>query len=433
MSVQWESAFALLELPSSLNTSTGYEGGTLAPANTGSSFFQNLLKKINFGGSFGNTSTQNTQTSQYNTTTQNQNTTNTGGTFSPGTVQTSSYDEEYQKILKQNLGGLPTINTTSNNKNNGVDVSIPTLTSANNQNNFLTKEEIEIRLQSFIKAVNDKKNSNNNPQTNSAVAPTLTPQQQQDYFNQTGKTWDSNYFNQRNFGYFTPEQAAVFSNDPYVKSIYNPSVRTDFSSDYTPAQQYINVMMNPGNFSRILGSVGELDVRLFKILSGGWLETKASNFGLNTNGAPDTVIKPQYGCQTAMSSLSASGPVKVCNTSTCVVSFPREVINYYYGKIDWSDRRAIYARYKQIAGTRVEVVNLENGTCAVAPLWEIGPGHGESLKNGFGIDLTYCVKVNMLETKSGAPRVKYRPVPTGKEGCEDYPNNRKVAPTITKK
>lgn len=427
------SASALLEFPSSLTG--GYENNTNPPANTSSTFFQNLLKKINFGNVFNTSdSSANTQT----TSTQNP-TTQTGDSsvYSPGSLDTTGYDAEYQKILEQNLGKNGVINLNSKpttDKNTITPSTLGVTSEVSSTNKLLTREEVLKRLDDFIKTLNQKQASTASSQTSTtSAAPNLTQAQQDAYFAQTGKTWSAQDYQQKNANYFTPEQAAAYSTDPYISKIYNPAVRSDFSSPYTPVQNGINIMMNPGSFTGAVGSLGELDSRLFKVLGGGWLETKASNFGLNTNGSPDTVIKPQYGCKTAMSSLSATGPITVCNTSTCVVSLPREVINYYYGKVDWKDSRSIYAKYKQIAGSRIEVYNYENGTCAVAPLWEIGPGHQESLRNGFGIDLTYCVKVNMLETKSGAPKVKYRPVPSGKEGCEDYPAKRKVAPTITKK
>ena len=96
---------ALLDFPNLLNTGSSYEGGTLAPANTGSSFFQNLLKKINFGSSYTQTNnTQNTTTSATQNNTYSSGSTGNSSSYSPSTVQTTSYDAEYQKILKQNLG-----------------------------------------------------------------------------------------------------------------------------------------------------------------------------------------------------------------------------------------------------------------------------------------------------------------------------------------
>lgn len=451
MSVQWESAFALLELPSSLNTSTGYEGGTLAPANTGSSFFQNLLKKINFGGSFGNTSTQNTQTSQYNTTTQNQNTTNTGSTFSPSTVQTSSYDEEYQKILKQNLGGLPSVTTAGGSKNSGGDITIPTLNSLTTQNQtYLTQDEIAKKFEKFILDVNklrsgyiatptqvasSQQNTSVPQQTNN-----MTPQQQQQlqsflmqnsmpmngysncgYLNsaQEKQTCINNTRIACQQGFLGGEllmpECSQLPINTYAGMTYGsqPSYsldnfinhnsyysRAEKSLDFLPQsfpQQYFN---KEGNYAgpnwNIIGNATH------------YACTKRSgvyypdNFLISTYRYVTAFgYKARYGTNVGDSNNS-------CNFNYCGVAVPLQLINSAYGGKANAKNQLI------------QITNTANLKCTVAPIQDISAVKTFTHTGSNAvIDLSLCVmeKLNGGAANSGSIRVQYRPLRKGEVGC----------------
>lgn len=194
------------------------------------------------------------------------------------------------------------------------------------------------------------------------------------------------------------------------------------------------ISMNQGNFTNFNGDCKKIDKRIFPKVEDNWFFTNASHFGLRANGLPDPTILPKYGGFTAMSNVAKKkngSPINVKNKHTCIISLPREVLSCIYRNVDWSNRLDIGNLYNQIAGDRYEIVNLNNNRCAVVPLWELGPGHGEGLKHGFGTDLTWCTKFTLLQFPTQGSRnwnVKFRPVLEGKQGCEDYPNNKVVAP-----
>jgi hypothetical protein len=416
----YSTSFALLEFPTDINSKN------IQVQNTNDNFFQNFLRKVNFGGAYNAKNNANT---------------------------VSDYDAEYKKILNQNIQiqNNANVNAKSNQNNSSNNIQNNDFiltdntdkTNTNNPNKLLTVEELNIKLTEFLIKLNSIKNSNSSTTKKSDDVidedykeENWSQKRRDDYFRDTGKEYNEESQRQRSENYFRAQDRQVYEKYPEIQSYNaNPSTAYDSSAPYINAEDNakpanLNVTMNDGNFLSPKGSSGELDSRLFKILPGNWLETRGSNFGLNTNGKADRTILSKFAGLTAMSSLSATGPVRVTNTSVCVVSFPREVINYYYGKVNWKDGRSVYRKYKEIAGNRVEIYNYQNGRCAVAPLWEVGPGNKESQAQRFGIDLTYCVKVNMLQTRSGAPTVKYRPVPEGKEGCEDYPSGKVVAPVV---
>jgi hypothetical protein len=185
------SVSALLEFPS--NLTGGYENNTNPPANTNSTFFQNLLKKINFGNVF---STPNSSINTQTTSTQNP-TTQAGDSsvYSPGTLETTSYDAEYQKILEQNFGKNGVVNLNSKpttDKDTITPSSLGVTGVIDNTNKLLTREEVLKRLDDFIKTINQKQAGTASSQTSiTSAAPNLTQAQQDAYFAQTGKTWNA--------------------------------------------------------------------------------------------------------------------------------------------------------------------------------------------------------------------------------------------------
>lgn len=270
----------------------------------------------------------------------------------------------------------------------------------------------------------------------------LSEKQKADILSQTGKEVSLSSYTQQSNNYVTPNQLQqYYSQNPSVAN-YSANPSTYPNPTYNSNGQFVDqngqvqtntpITMNQSSFDGPKGPVSGLDSRIFKVLGDGWLQTNSSIFGLNVNGSPDTVINPAYGGKAAMSVVSASGPIDVRNKHTCIVSMAREAQSYFFGQVAWQKGGAgtsIIEHYKRNAGTPVEIVNLATNRCVVAPLWEVGPGHGEGLKHGFGVDLTYCTYVTMLNLDKvrGAKAVKFRPVPKGKEGCEGY-SDKQIAP-----
>ncbi len=238
-----------------------------------------------------------------------------------------------------------------------------------------------------------------------------------------------------NFSLQTAIQAA-FRNFPATGPV-NPAI-WDGNPLTRPNQLLAStslIEMNRPTFRVALGSstdvINSLQDGRFTILPDNWLKTKATNFGLTVNGGADTgLVNFALGCPTSMSGFSRGG-VRVCNQSTCVVGIPPDVMDYYFGKTTWNRPRwapypagenaqSILTLYRRIAGTPIEIINERNNRCTVVPLWETGPSKSECAGKGCGIDLTYCVKVVLLENREGRTPVRYRPVPQGKRGCEGF-------------
>lgn len=238
---------------------------------------------------------------------------------------------------------------------------------------------------------------------------------------------------------FTSQHAVedYYKNNSYVANdnpaIWNGNPKTKPTQSQTG--ENVPIDMNTATFVGIKGASADiinslLDGR-FQILQDGWLQTKATNFGLGVDGSQDVnLVNYSSGCPTSMSGFSKGG-VKVCNKSTCVLGIPPDVMDYYFGKTTWNNSRwapypagpnaqSVVSLYRKVAGTPIEVVNTGNGKCTVVPLWETGPSKNECAGKGCGLDLTYCVKVVLLDSDRGRTPVKYRPVPAGKRGCEDY-------------
>ena len=193
--------------------------------------------------------------------------------------------------------------------------------------------------------------------------------------------------------------------------------------------------MNASNYDSNPG--GDLASKFTK-LPDGWLSGKTSHFGTEMNGGKDQSYKG-YGagwCGAAMNS-----KINTCDPSVCIASLPISAQIYFFGTDDQkanlykirqgrNDQQLAAAGgknfYSRIGGTPLEIVNTKNNTCTVAPLWETGPGEGE--RGGFVIDVTPCIKKTLQD--SGTPFIsKFRPVPKGKRGCEDYSN---YIPTLVK-
>lgn len=301
---------------------------------------------------------------------------------------------------------------------------------------------------------NRNNNANANSNSNSRTEGERLTAEQQKYFNETGKILDKNIIDQKDIrtNFTTPQSVEEYYRNYYASNPNvnfedndNPSVwNGDPRTRPNPNQSNSPVNMSPSNFSgkadANADSVRSLADGRFtgdsQSVAEGWLTTKATNFGLTVNGGLDTgLVNFASGCPTAMSGFSASGPVQVCNKHTCVVSLPPDVMDYYWGKTNWGPSRInkwtlpgplpftherIGDLYRKIAGTPIEIINTDNGRCTVAPLWEVGPSKHECQRGKCGLDLTYCVKVVLLDSKKGLTNVKYRPLPRAAKPCEGY-------------
>ena len=116
----------------------------------------------------------------------------------------------------------------------------------------------------------------------------------------------------------------------------------------------------------------------------------------------------------------------ICQSGTVAVSLPPEVMEYYYHS------KPSGSLYNQIVGSAIEIINLENGNCTVAPVYENGPKpyliNGEPT-NGI-VDLTSAVLEKIDGNKGSLTPVIYRPVPKGKIGCEEKTQYASIAKQI---
>ncbi len=159
----------------------------------------------------------------------------------------------------------------------------------------------------------------------------------------------------------------------------------------------------------------------YEFLADDWTRGSAGNFGCNDSYAANYFGNKTNGnhTSTSMQHLSKLGKLNIeADCKLFLVSLPLNAQKYYFGNLGLGEL------YKKGAGTPIEIINLSNKTCTVAPLWETGPGPGEggcpTCGRGGGIDLTNAVKL-LLGAKIGTNFVaQYRPVKTGTKGCEGY-------------
>jgi hypothetical protein len=215
--------------------------------------------------------------------------------------------------------------------------------------------------------------------------------------------------------------------NPYLSGIQNP-----YANYNTPQQQpslingvtqglgLSNTSPTPMNQSSHNGNVGGPLPSKIRVLENGWLSGPTTHFGTEWSGTRDAA--PGSNCSAAMNT-----SLNICSPATCIVSLPIAAQVYFWGSeeqkrmmsslIGQSASRQVSAlrwNYARIKGSPIEILNPATGRCTVAPLWETGPGDSE----GGAIDLTPCVK--KVIGPSGNFVSHFRPVPTGKRGCEDY-------------
>lgn len=176
-------------------------------------------------------------------------------------------------------------------------------------------------------------------------------------------------------------------------------------------------VMNSSNYNGNYG--GPLNKNL-KEAGDGWLSGPTTHFGTEWNNKRDST--PGSNCTAAMDQ-----KINICSPETCIVSLPMAAQVYYWGNEIQKEKmksligsnssrqvKSLKWSYSKIKGTPIEIVNLSNGKCTVAPLWETGPGDTE---NG-AIDLTPCIK-KVIGNKSNF-QSKFRPVKNGQKACEGY-------------
>lgn len=443
---------ALLDFPNLLNTGSSYEGGTLAPANTGSSFFQNLLKKINFGSSYTQTNnTQNTTTSATQNNTYSSGSTGNSSSYSPSTVQTTSYDAEYQKILKQNLGGTNS-NTNSINNSSAQNSSVVTTPIISTNQQYLTQDEIAKKFETFILQVNKIRSgsASANYQTNNSNSsvgisvPTntnnMTPQQQQQLQNillqnslptQGFSTCSGiNNLNDRQScvqsmktacqqGFLGGElmmsecsqlPASVYAGMTYgSQPSYSLDNFTNHSPYYTPAALGINA--TPQTFpQQYFNKEGNYVGPNWNIIGNATHYACTKKNGLYY---PDNFLISTYKYITAFGQKARYGTnvgdsTNSCNFQYCGVAVPLQFINSAYGNKAAAKNQLI------------QITNTANLKCTVAPIQDISAirtfTHAGS---NAVIDLSLCVmeRINGGGANSGNIRVQYRPLKKGEVGC----------------
>lgn len=446
------SASALLEFPSSLTG--GYENNTNPPANTDSTFFQNLLRKINFGNVFGSSdSSVNIQT----TTVQNS-TTQTGDSsvHSPGSLDTNGYDAEYQRILEQNLGKNGVINLNSKpttDKNVITPSSLGVTSETTNINKPLTKDEITQKLETFIAEINKRRAGYSAPTSNISGSNTATtsnntqnspnnttPQQQ----NELSKILQQNSMPSGQYGscnYYTnlnekqnclnsmkiacqqgfmggelllPEcaqlPASVYSGLSYgSQPTYSLQNYVDHDPYYRPAANGISILQEkfPQQYFDKTGNYTGPDRNIIGVA------THYACSKRNGQNIPDNYLISTYKYITAFGQKARYGTnvgdsINACNMNYCGVAVPLMFINSTYG--------SKAAAKDQL----IQITNTANLKCTVAPIQDISAiktfTHAGS---NAVIDLSLCVmdRLNGGLANSGNIRVQYKPLKKGERGC----------------
>jgi hypothetical protein len=443
------SASALLEFPSSL---TGeYENNTNPPANTNSIFFQNLLRKINFGNIF---STSNPSIDTQTTSTQSP-TTQTGDSsvYSPGSLDTTSYDAEYRKILEQNLGKNGVINLGSKpttDKNtitpSTLGVTGETVTTAKP----LTKDEITQKLEAFILEINKRRagyaapansiSTSNTTSSQNGTQNNTNPQQQ----NELSKVLQQNSMPSEQYGscnYYTnpserqscvnsmkiacqqgfmggelllPECAQLPAS-AYLGLSYGSqptySLQNYVNHDpyYRPAASGINVLQEkfPQQYFDKTGNYTGPDRNIIGVA------THYACSKRNGQYIPDNYLIATYGYITAFGQKARYGTnvgdsVNACNMNYCGVAVPLIFINATYGSKSAAKDQLI------------QITNTANLKCTVAPIQDISAikTFTHTGSNAV-IDLSLCVmdRLNGGLANSGNIRVQYKPLKKGERGC----------------
>lgn len=445
-----QQVWAVWEFPTNLNTASTYEGGTLAPANTGSTFFQNLLRKINFGGGSG--STQNTSTYTTSSTQNSQNNqTNQGSSYAPGTIQTTSYDQEYQKILKQNLGGLPTLNNANTKKNNtGSEISSANFVITNNSQQYLTNDEIAKKFESFILQVNKIRSGySTSSTTTQAQSQQVSVPQQTNSMSQQEQQQVQSFLNQNsmpmqgysNCGYIqNPQERQACMNQTKLAcqqgflggELLMPECSQLPISTYAgmtygsqPSYSLQNFISHDPYYTKAMSTldpIAQAFPKQYFNQEGNYAGPDWNIIGNATHYActkrqgnyyPDNYLIATYKYITAFGYKARYGTnvgdsTNSCNFQYCGVAVPLQFINSAYGS------RA--AAKNQL----VQITNTANLKCTVAPIQDISAvktfTHAGS---NAVIDLSLCVmeRINGGAANSGSIRVQYKPLKKGDLGC----------------
>ncbi len=258
-------------------------------------------------------------------------------------------------------------------------------------------------------------------QTISNTNPTSTYSPSAPYYNpQTGQYQSSPA--QTSFGASSPYSTGASNLQPSYTQ--RPSTLDSLRTYLGQAQpQYPSGgQVGNGTFDGTKGTQSQRSGIIYEENS--WVRgNKASNFGCN-----DATARQYFGTgensnsnSTSMQAYSTNGKIPIDrDCKLFLIAVPLDVQKYYFGNLPLTKLYAI------AAGTPFEVVNLNNNTCTVVPLWDTGPeltGAGSQ----FAIDLTNSVKL-LLGGKGQNFPVRYRPVPKGEKGCTNYnfidPNNK---------
>lgn len=438
-------AFAVLEFPSSLLRDNSYEGGTVAPANTSSTFFQNLLQKVNFGNIF---TPQPAQTQNQNT--QAQQTTNNTNSYVPDNSAMQNYDAEYQKILKQNLGGGASEGNTGSTYSSSIiqtnNQSIQNILNSNaNNSKYLTQDDINKKLENFILQVNKIRSGYSTPvatptniiSQNNTQSNNLTPQQQQQIqSNLNQNSMPAGNFSSCSFanspqaqqsclqsmkltcqqGYLGGEllmpecsqlPVSTYAGMQYgSQPTYSLNNYVNHDPYYTSAAQTIGVNQAsfPGNYFNKEGNYVGPDRSIIG---------NATHYACTKNKSgqyvPDNYLISTYSYITAFGYKARYGTnvgdsTNACNFNYCGVAVPLQFLTATYGS--------------KAAGKNqlIQIVNTENLKCTVAPIQDISAvktfTHAGS---NAVIDLSLCVMEKI--SNKGSARVQYRPLRKGEVGC----------------
>lgn len=283
----------------------------------------------------------------------------------------------------------------------------------------------------------NKGDANNSSSSNSQATSTTNTTQTQDIYSNNYSA-QTPYLNPST-GIYSSNPAAVQQpiQQPQIQPINNNLAGQPGLNPFLPQQEnpYINYAQQ---LAPTLGAAGGnvgLGIHNGQVGSGfnrpgtvaeadGWIRgVKATNFGCNDTYARQywTSRGSNNHNQTSMQSFSKQGTLPIDQDCRLfLVGIPQEIQRYFFPGQSPSS----------YAGTPIEVVNLRTNNCTVAPLFETGPGQCEGKNCGVGgsIDLTVAVKIVLETAKGDNFPVRYRPVPKGKRGCEDYnffdPNGR---------
>lgn len=477
LNLMWTNVFALLEFPSSLSNGSQYEGGTLAPASTNSSFFQNLLKRINFGTAATAPNTPVAPTTQTTPvqSTQSQNIPTPSNIFNQNSLQTPSYTDLFQTTPKQTQ---PTTQNTAPTITKDPVAGITTTTgnsTPTQTQTYLTQEEIVKKFEKFILDINKARSGYSATPTPTQMA-TPTPPQTQAPINQNNAT-----IPQQN-GELSPQQQAylirlISGNTVQTKSSMcemasTPSevqsctqqLRISCQRSYLtgspffeecsqlPASTYANLQYNSQPTYTLDNYISHDNYYKPVTQTINVTQQNSSNQSANSPSFPGQYFSKEGNYIGPERVISGIATHYACNKKNGQYTIDTNLITRYkyitaYGiKAMWGikagddkdscnfnycgvavPQRFVISTYGSVSAGKnqlIQITNVNNLKCTVAPIQDFSATQDRILHPGSNaiIDLSLCVMERL--GGYGKINVQYRPLKKGEVGCNQTSVNK---------